>query len=109
MTPVWVAQWAPEYPPIMIGVDDVEDGFWNVRLAPNPAAEKSLLSLHSPTALDAQVQINTLNGVRISQQYVSLARGANRVPIDVAVLIPGVYVVQLVTGVGIVRVKLVVN
>ncbi len=67
----------------------------NLRVLPNPVAEKLNLEITSRNAGNFQVRLADLSGTVVKQQQVALHVGVNHQSLDVAELAAGVYIVEL--------------
>jgi hypothetical protein len=67
----------------------------SVRMLPNPASDNAVMEIQAGISGDFELQIASLYGQVMSTRKVSVARGENRLPLDVSALPNGLYAVLL--------------
>jgi GEVED domain len=68
-----------------------------ITLAPNPASTSGFLLFTGNTNSTGILRIRSLSGQTLVSRAVNINKGENRIPVDIMLLNPGIYVVELVT------------
>ena len=68
-----------------------------ITLAPNPATTSGSLLFTGNTNTIGVLRIRSLSGQTVVSRAVNISKGENRIPVEVSLLSPGIYVVELVT------------
>lgn len=69
-----------------------------ISVYPNPASDQATISVLSPSEKQLQVFIHSLSGALIVSQSVSVHSGQNTIPLDLAKLAPGNYLISIENG-----------
>jgi hypothetical protein len=95
-----------------VSVTCYTDGNGNSMMVyPNPTDDKFTVNIHLVDACnDCSIEINDLNGKRITSQNISMEKGGNTYTFDRASMSPGQYIIQLKSGDFVVKpVKLIIR
>ena len=76
-----------------------------IKSYPNPATDMFNLELSTSTDKEVQINIRTVTGVQVTGNTHQLNQGENKIQLDVARLISGVYFVEIVEGDNVKTVK----
>ncbi|MCU0347122.1 MAG: T9SS type A sorting domain-containing protein [Saprospiraceae bacterium] len=93
---------------IVLGIAEIlESG--SLQLSPNPTASELNIWLESSVNLEAQISVARLDGTKVLSQRSQLAKGRQRIKLDVEGLPSGLYLVQVASGSGVAAAKFVKN
>lgn len=81
----------------------------NVSIYPNPADEQTNIEINLETPSDVEISIMLLSGQELARRNFSLLSGTQVLPINLAPLNAGVYIVKVKTNHGVRLEKIVVN
>ncbi|MFH1936408.1 MAG: C25 family cysteine peptidase [Bacteroidota bacterium] len=98
--------WTDEPP---VGVPEVQ-AETSMRLYPNPASDRMLVSVEGPLAVDAEITLsNTLGQVVLRSRFNDRQGATNRCQLDLTGLISGIYLVSIETVSGVKTSKLIIH
>jgi Zn-dependent metalloprotease len=83
---------------LMVGTHDIAGQGMPVSVAPNPAHDRSGLTIHAKADAGSQIVLIDLFGRVLQSRYVQLTAGDNRLDIDLQGLPAGSYVVRVSTA-----------